>query len=150
MKQKILSTAQDGFTIIEVLIATIIFPIIVIGMANAFDSVNRSYTLARELNEIYAVLSACPEIDRALEYNAIESGTNCFPNNTFVSEGAGSSTIVYEPNLSVTNTEDLPSSDPLITVPDSKVVDIGVGFQNSPAPDLELRLLITRNGIGQQ
>lgn len=141
---------DDGFTIVELILACVIFPIIVIGISNAFDAVRRSYTTARELNEIYAVLSACPEIDRALEFNALTSSTNCFPNNTFQSEGAGTSTIVYTPDLTVTNTADLPIADPLQTVPDSKVVDISVGFQNSTAPPMSLRMLVTRNGVGQQ
>jgi hypothetical protein len=34
-------------------------------------------------------------------------------------------------------------------VPDSKVIDINVHRLNSTAPPLELRMLITRNGIGQ-
>jgi hypothetical protein len=141
---------QNGFTILELLLACFIFPIIVIGISNAFDSVRKSYTTARELNEIYAVLSACPEIDRALEFNALTSAANCFPNNTFESEGAGTTTLTYAPNLTVTNTAGLPLTDPLQTVTDSKVVDIDVGFLKSSAPPLRLRMLVTRNGIGQQ
>ncbi len=141
---------ENGFTIVELILACVIFPILVIGLSNAFDAVRKSYTTARELNEIYAVLSACPEIDRALEFNSLTSSTNCFPNNTFQSEGAGTSTITYTPNLTVTNTADLSLSDPLQTVPDSKVVDISVGFQKSTAPPLRLRMLVTRNGVGQQ
>lgn len=145
-----LAPPEDGFTILELILACFIFPIIVIGIANGYDAVRKSYTTARELNEIYAVLSACPEIDRALEFNSLTSSTNCFPNNTFQSEGAGTSTIVYTPNLTVTNTSDLPATDPLQSVSDSKVVDISVGFQKSTAPPLRLRMLVTRNGIGQQ
>lgn len=141
---------ENGFTIIELLLACFIFPIIVIGISNAYDAVRKSYTTARELNEIYAVLSACPEIDRALEFNSITSSTNCFPNNTFQSEGAGISTITYSPVLTVTNTANLAAADPLRTVNDSKVVDISVGFQKSTAPPLRLRMLVTRNGVGQQ
>jgi hypothetical protein len=141
---------ENGFTIVELILACFIFPILVIGLSNAFDAVRKSYTTARELNEIYAVLSACPEIDRALEFNSINSSTNCFPNNTFQSEGAGTSTITYAPDLTVTNTADLSLSDPLQAVPDSKVVDISVGFQKSTAPPLQLRMLVTRNGVGQQ
>lgn len=142
--------SDNGFTILELLLAIVIFPIIVIGISNAFDAVRRTYTVARELNEIYAVLSACPEIDRALEFNSLSSTTNCFPNNTFTSEGAGDTTIVYIPTLTVTNTADLPITDPLQTIADSKVVDISVGFQKSNAPQMKLRMLVTRNGIGQQ
>lgn len=145
-----LKTPAEGFTILELLLACFIFPIIVIGIANGFDAVRKSYTTARELNEIYAVLSACPEIDRALEFNSLSSSADCFPNNTFQSEGAGTSTIVYTPEVTVTETADLPASDPLQTVEDSKVVAISVGFQKSTAPPLQLRMLVTRNGIGQQ
>lgn len=142
---------ESGFSIVELVLATVIFPIIVIGMSNAFSAVNKAYTTARQLNEMYAVLSACPEIDRALEFASISDATNCFPNNSFRSEGAGSSTITYTPNLTVTNTSALPSSDPLQTVPDSKVIFISVGYpQNPSAPPLQLRMLVTRNGIGQQ
>jgi hypothetical protein len=98
---------------------------------------------------MYAVLSACPEIDRALEYDSVTSATNCYPNNTFQSEGAGNTTIVYSPNLTVTPTSSLASTDPLKAVPDSKVIDISVAYPHSTAPPLQLRMLITRNGIGQ-
>jgi prepilin-type N-terminal cleavage/methylation domain-containing protein len=140
---------EDGFTIVELILAIAIFPILVIGLSNAFDSVRKSYTTARQLNEMYTVLSACPEIDRALEFNSLSSTTNCFPNNSFTSEGAGASTITYTPNLTVTDTSTLPSSDPVRSTPDSKIINISVGFPNSPAPPMELRMLVTRNGIGQ-
>lgn len=143
---------ERGFTIVELVMACIIFPIIVIGIANAYTSIRRSYTTARQLNEIYAVLSACPEIDRALEFNALTTGTNCYPNNSFLVENqAGDAAVTYAPALSVTETSALPGSDPLSAVPDSKVVEIEVDFlppasSNTP---LSLRMLITRNGIGQ-
>lgn len=140
---------EEGFTIVELVLACAIFPIIVIGISNSYDAVRKSYTTSRQLNEMYAVLSACPEIDRALEYNSLSSLTNCFPNNTFKVEGGGTGTITYAPILTVTDTEALPSGDPLRAVPDSKVVNIEVSFPNSPAPPLQLRMLVTRNGIGQ-
>jgi prepilin-type N-terminal cleavage/methylation domain-containing protein len=140
----------SGFTIIEVVIAIVVFPIIVIGISQAYDAVRKSYTVAKQLNEIYAVLSACPEIDRALEFNSLSDSTNCFPNNNFKAEGSSGLTITYSPTLDVTDTPSLPASDPLQAVPDSKVIDISVGFINSSAPPLELRLLVTRNGVGQQ
>lgn len=142
--------SDSGFTILELLLACFIFPIIVIGVSNAYDAVRKAYTTSREINEIYAVLSACPEIDRALEFNSLTSSTNCFPNNTFQSEGAGTTTITYTPVLTVTNTASLPVTDPLQTVSDSKVVEISVGFLKSTAQPLRLRMLVTRNGIGQQ
>lgn len=140
---------QEGFTIVEIILAIAIFPMIVFAMSNAYDVVRKSYTLSRQLNEMYAVLSACPEIDRALEYDSVTNATNCYPNNSFRSEGAGTSTITYTPDLTVTSTASLASPDPLRTVPDSKVIDISVGYPNSTAPPLQLRMLITRNGIGQ-
>lgn len=142
---------QRGYTTIELLIATIIFPMIVVGIANAFDSVSKVYRISRQLNEMYAVLSACPELDRALEYNALSSGTNCYPNNNFTAEGLSGMTITYSPTLSVTDTSSLPVSDPLRTVPDSKVVQVSTGYSldNAGTP-LILRLLITRNGVAQQ
>jgi hypothetical protein len=98
------------------------------------------------------VLSACPELDRALEFNSLSSTNNCYPNNSFPAENGGNATISYTPTLSVTNTASLPNSDPLSTIPDSKVVSISVGFPapNSSLPAVQLRMLITRNGIGQQ
>ena len=141
---------QGGYTVVEIVVACVVFPLIVIALTQAYDAVRRSYTLSRQLNEMYAVLSACPEIDRALEYDSVTSATNCYPNNTFQSEGAGSRTIAYSPNLSVTNTTALPSADPLKTIPDSKVIDISVAYPHSSAPPLQLRMLITRNGVGQQ
>lgn len=140
---------QSGFSVVEILLAIIVFPMLVFSLQQAYDAVRRSYTVSKELNEIYAVLSACPEIDRALEYDSVTSATNCYPNNTFKAEGGSGRVISYSPALTVTNTSALASTDPLSTVPDSKVVNIKVGFQHSSAPQPELRLLITRNGIGQ-
>ena len=140
---------QSGYTIVEIIVACVVFPLIVMALTQGYDAVRRVYTLSKELNEMYAVLSACPEIDRALEYDSVTSATNCYPNNTFQSEGAGATTIIYNPNLTVTSTAALPSSDPLKPVPDSKVIDINVAYPHSTAPPLELRMLITRNGIGQ-
>jgi len=142
---------KDGFTAVEFMAACVVLGIIVIGLVDAYNSIRSSYTTARQLNEIYTVLSACPEVDRALEFNSLTSTNNCYPNNSFPVENGGSGTITYTPTLTVTNTSALPSSDPLQTVPDSKVVNISVGFPapNTSAPALQLRMLITRNGIGQ-
>lgn len=146
-----LHRVQDGFTAVEFIVASVIFVIIVIGLVNSYTSIQQSYTLAREYNEMYTVLSACPEVDRALEFNSISSTANCYPNNSFPTEDGGAGTITYTPALTVTATQNLPSSDPLQGIPDSKVVDIKVGFPppNSASPELELRMLITRNGIAQ-
>ena len=144
--------AHSGFTIVELILACVIFPIIVIGIANAYNAVRRSYATARQLNEIYAVLSACPEVDRAIEFSSLSSTANCYPNNTFLVENSTSGrTITYAPSLTVTDTTALPNTDPLSTVPDSKVVYITVPFlaPSSSNTELELRMLITRNGIGQ-
>jgi hypothetical protein len=140
---------QGGYTIVEIVVACVVFPLIVLSLTQGYDAIRRSYTVSKQLNEMYAVLSACPEIDRALEYDSVISATNCYPNNTFQSEGAGSTTIAYNPNLTVTSTSALPNTDPLFNVPDSKVVDISVAYPHSTAPALQLRMLITRNGIGQ-
>ena len=143
---------EGGFSIIEIVIACIIIPVVVAGVVNSFNSVRHAYFVSRQLNEIYAVLSACPELDRALEFNSLNSTNNCYPNNSFQAENGGSATITYLPALTVTNTSDLSSSDPLKSVPDSKVLSISVGFPapNSSLPPVQLRMLITRNGIGQQ
>lgn len=151
MKRAKLMRGQAGFGIAEFVVATVIFSLIVLGLMNAYNMVRQSYALARQLNEIYTVLSACPEVDRALEFNALTSTTNCYPNNSFPREDGGSGTITYTPTLTVTSTSNLPAGDPLQSIPDSKVVDISVGFQPpfTNAPPLEMRLLITRNGIAQ-
>lgn len=142
---------QKGFTSVELILACVIFPLIVVGISNSFDAVRKSYKTAKELNEIYAVLSTCPELDRALDFTSLTSSSNCAPNNTFTAEGGGTaSTYSYSPTLSVTDTTSLPNSDPLYTIPDSKVVDIKVGFRNTSTQPLEFRMLITRNGIAQQ
>jgi hypothetical protein len=141
-----------GFTIVELILACVIFPMIVISVANVYNSVRSSYGTARQLNEMYAVLSACPELDRALEFNSLSATSNCAPNNTFqVENTTAAKSITYTPSIAVTDTASLPATDPLKSVPDSKVVDISVGFlpPNSNAPPLQLRILITRNGIGQ-
>ena len=147
--KKLISGNQSGFTIVEIIVACVIFPIIVVAVSNAYDAVRKSYTISKQFNEMYAVLSACPEIDRALQYDSISSTTNCYPNNTFKAEGGSGNIITYAPTLTVTNTTALPANDPLKNIPDSKVVNISTGYQNSNAPALELRMLITRNGIGQ-
>lgn len=142
---------QDGFTAVEVMAAVVVMGIIVGGLVNAYIAIRGSYVTARQLNEVYTVLSACPEVDRALEFNSLSSVTNCYPNNSFPAENGGGGTITYSPTLTVTNTSSLPPADPLATIPDSKVVSISVGFPapNQSAPALQLRMLITRNGVGQ-
>lgn len=141
---------QSGFSIVEVVVACVVFPIIVIAMTSNFEAIRHSYTVSKQLNEIYAVLSACPEIDRALEYDSITSSNNCYPNNSFQAEGGSGNIITYTPTLTVTASPSLPSTDPLQAVPDSKVIDISVKFQQNVGLPLELRMLVTRNGIGQQ
>lgn len=139
-----------GFTAVEVVIACLIFPIVVIGISNSYDAVRRNYTVSKQLNEMYAVLSACPELDRALEFTSLSSTSNCYPNNVVLAEGGSGNRITYTPTLTVTDTGGLPAADPLSTIPDSKVVDIQVGYPDgSTAKPLQLRMLITRNGIGQ-
>jgi len=142
--------SEAGFSIIEILIVTVIVSTLFIGIANAFTNVSRTYTLTRQLNEMYAVLSSCPEIDRALQYDSISGTTNCFPNNVFRGEGVSGATITYTPTLDVTPTTSLPTADPLYNIPDSKVVDISVSNPTSNAQPWRIRLLVARNGIGQQ
>ena len=143
---------QSGFSVVEIIVAAVIFPIIIMGLTGATNAVRQQYNVARQLNEIYTVLSACPEIDRALDYNAISSTTNCYPNNSFPAEDGSGGTITYAPSLTVTPSTLLPSSDPFYNLTDSKVLDITVGWQNpyKSLPALELRMLIARNGVGQQ
>ncbi len=147
---KLLSTSQSGFTLVEIVLACVIFPIIVVGISNSFDAVRKSYTTAKQLNEIYAVLSACPELDRGIQFISLTSTSNCYPNNTFNAEGNSGIQYTYSPTMTVTNTTDLPATDALRTFPDSKVIDVSVGYLHSSAPPLGLRVLITRNGIAQQ
>lgn len=151
MKRHKVGGSEGGFTIVELLIACVIFPIIVIGISNAFETLQHSYTIARQLNEIYAVISACPEVDRALEFNSVSSTTNCYPNNFFIAEGGGRVAYsTYTPTLAVTPTTSLSASDGLKDIYDSKVIDISVGYpKDSATPPVKLRLLITRDGIGQ-
>lgn len=145
------NSSQSGFTIVELILAITIFPILVFGVVNAFNAISKSYRVSRQLNEMYAVLSACPELDRALDFSIISAGANCFPNNTFKAEGGSGNIITYNPTLTVTDTSALPVTDPLQTVPDSKAVEVSTGYSldNSGSP-LKLRLLITRNGVAQQ
>jgi prepilin-type N-terminal cleavage/methylation domain-containing protein len=142
---------SKGFTVIEVVIVTVVLPIIIIAISQLFNLVRLQYAFAKQYNEAYAVLSACPELDRALQYELLSGSTNCFPNNIFNAEGGYSNTFTYNPTLSVTDTSSLNVSDPLQTVPDSKVVDLSVGVNQSGLNvPLKMRLLITRSGIGQQ
>ncbi len=135
----------------ELIVGTVIFAIIVVGLTNAYNVIRLSYSQARQVNEMYTVLSACPEVDRALEFNSISSSGNCYPNNSFPAEDGTSGTVTYTPALTVTSTSSLPNTDPLYNIPDSKVVDISVGYQNpyKGLSNIELKMLITRNGIGQ-
>lgn len=140
-----------GFTAVEVLLAIVVFAFIVAGLTDAATSVRKSYTTAKQLNEMYAVLSSCPELDRALDYANLTGSTNCFPNNTFNAEGGSGLNYTYTPTLSITDTSTLDAADPLKAVPDSKVVHISVGYLKNPAaPPLELKMLVSRNGIAQQ
>ncbi len=145
------SSNNQGFTIVELVIACALFPMIVIGIANAYNAVRLAYMNARQLNQIYAVLSACPELDRALDYNSLTSTANCYPNNSFQAENGSTTTITYTPTLTITNTSSLSVLDPLHDVPDSKIVEVNVSmlkpFQNTPP--IKLKILVTRNGIGQ-
>jgi type II secretory pathway pseudopilin PulG len=141
---------EAGFSIVEIIIVTVVISTLFIGIANAFNNVSQTYALTRQLNEMYAVLSSCPEIDRALQYDSISGTTNCFPNNVFRGEGLGGATITYTPTLTVTPTSDLGLFDPLRNVPDSKVIDISVSNPVNNAQPWEIRLLVARNGIGQQ
>jgi hypothetical protein len=144
-------SGENGFTIVELILAITIFPFLVFGVVNAFQGLSKSYRVSRQLNEMYAVLSACPELDRALDFSILSGGTNCFPNNTFKAEGGSGNTITYTPTLNVTNTSALPVTDPLRTVPDSKAVEVNTGYSiDSSGTPLKLRLLITRNGVAQQ
>jgi hypothetical protein len=141
---------ESGFTIVEIVLVCVIMPLLVMSVAIAYNAIRSSYTISRQLNEVYSVLSACPEIDRALEYDSVTSATNCYPNNSFLSEGTTGATLVYNPTLTITNTSSLPNTDPLYAVPDSKVIDVKVGYYKKTTQPFELRMLITRNGIGQE
>lgn len=146
-----ISKDSRGFTLVEIILSCAILPIVVVGLYNTYDAVQKSYRISRQLNEIYTVLSACPELDRALEFSTLTSGTNCYPNNSFQAEGGGSRTLNYTPTLTVTDTANLAAGDPLKTIPDSKVVNVNVGYiQDTGGAPLQLRLLITRNGVAQQ
>ncbi|MEO7364665.1 MAG: prepilin-type N-terminal cleavage/methylation domain-containing protein [Candidatus Saccharimonadales bacterium] len=148
------SNALDdrGFSIVEILVAIVVLPIVVSFTVGAFNSVTHIYDLTRQLNQMYAVLSACPELDRALEFNSLTSSNNCYPNNVFLREDGSTRTVTYAPVLTLTDTPNLPAADPLKAIPDSKIISVKVGYPspNAGLPPLELRMLITRNGIGQQ
>jgi hypothetical protein len=141
---------QSGFTIVEIVLVCVIMPLLIMSVAIAYNAIKSSYSVSRQLNEIYSVLSACPEIDRALEYDSVTSSTNCYPNNSFLSEGSTGAQLVYTPSLTISSTSALSSSDPLYNIPDSKVIDVKVGYYKKNTQPFELRMLITRNGIGQQ
>lgn len=144
--------SSQGFSIVELLVATVIFPLLVAGVVNAYNSARHMYTVTRQLNEMYIVLSSCPEFDRGLEFDSLSNTNNCYPNNTFPAEDGGSGIITYTPVLTVTDTNNLPAGDPLQSIPDSKVVSVSVGWPapNINLPPIQLRMLITRGGIGQQ
>jgi type II secretory pathway pseudopilin PulG len=139
---------QNGFTIVEIIIGIVLLGAVIGGVAVAFDWLFKDYARSRELNEIYAALSGCPEIDRAMQYESIIS-TNCSPNDTFDAEIAtGNNDITYVTSSSPVLTSALAPSDPAYNIPDSKVVDVTVTPKSSSS--WKIRLLISRNGIGQQ
>lgn len=144
---------ERGFSAVEFLVAAVVFGILASGIVQAFISIRYSYAVARQLNEMYTVLSACPEIDRALEFNSLSDTANCSPNNIFGLENGMAGTRTYAPSLDVTLTTDpafVATTDPLRNIPDSKVVDVSVGFSGDTIKPMELRMFITRNGVGQQ
>jgi prepilin-type N-terminal cleavage/methylation domain-containing protein len=147
--KKIKKRLQKGFTVAEVLISIVVFSIMAIAMAQGFTAVDNVYTRTRQLYEIYTVLSACPEIDRALQYEQVTGSVQCFPNNTFVKEGGHSGNLTYSPTLTVTNTADLPNGDALKSIPNAKVVEVKVDYLSPINKPWDIRLLISRNGIGQ-
>lgn len=142
------NTNQSGFSIVEIIIGIVLLGIMIGGVATAFDWLFKDYARSRELNEIYAALSGCPEIDRAMQYESIVS-TNCSPNDTFDAETAsGNNDITYVTSSAPILTSALAPSDPAYGIPDSKVVDVTVTPKNGD--QWKIRLLISRNGIGQQ
>lgn len=147
---------HDGFSIVEVIITMIVATVSFAGLAMMYDSITRLYRESRQLNEVYAVLSSCPEIDRALQYDSISSVANCFPNNVFEGEGLTKAQITYSPSLTVKQAVGsagdpvLSSSDVLYGIPDAKVVDISVNSLTDSRNNWKIRLLVSRNGIGQQ
>ncbi|GAC1502589.1 MAG: hypothetical protein NVS1B10_07410 [Candidatus Saccharimonadales bacterium] len=149
---RFMSLTNNGFSIVELLMATFIFPLLVAGTINAYNSARHIYTVTRQLNEMYIVLSSCPELDRGLVFNSLSSTNNCYPNNVFPAENGGSGTITYTPTLTVTDTASLPPSDPLQPITNSKVIAVSVGWPapNTSLPPVQLRMLITQSGIGQQ
>lgn len=141
---------DDGFSIVEIILTMVIVTMMSGSISLAFQNLSQTYALARQLNEIYAVLSSCPEIDRALQFENISGATNCFPNNVFQGEGTSASTITYSPSLTVNDTTSLASTDPLYNIYDSKVVNVSVARPGHPNFSWNVRLLVTRGGIGQQ
>lgn len=142
------NTNQSGFSIVEIIIGIVLLGMIIGGVATAFDWLFKDYARSRELNEIYAALSGCPEIDRAMQYESIIS-TNCSPNDTFDAETAtGNNDITYVTSSAPILTSALAPSDPAYGIPDSKVVDVTVTPKSGD--QWKIRLLISRNGIGQQ
>src|SRR5690349_21030074 len=96
--------SQRGVTVVEFAIASVVFGIVVIGLTNGYTSMRQAYALAREMDEMYIVLSACPEVDRALEFTSLTNSSNCYPNNSFPAEDGGTGTITFSPTISVTDT----------------------------------------------
>ena len=142
------NTQESGFSIVEIIIGIALLGIVISGVALAFDWLFKDYAHSRELNEIYAALSGCPEIDRAMQYESITS-TNCSPNDTFDAEIAGgNSDITYVTSSAPILTSALAVDDPAYNIPDSKVVDVTV--TPKVGKTWKVRLLISRNGIGQQ
>jgi prepilin-type N-terminal cleavage/methylation domain-containing protein len=140
---------NNGFTIIESVVSIIVISIMIIGISDSYKMILSAYSVSRQLNEVYTVLSACPEIDRSLDFSALNQNSSCSPNDSFSAENNGGHTITYNPTLLVSNTSSLSVGDPLRDIPDSKVIEVSTPLKTN-SNVVKVKLLITRNGIGQQ
>lgn len=138
-----------GFTVTELLVATVVLPIFIIGFSQALNLLRDSYATSKQINDILSVISIDPELDRGIRYQNL-TNTNVIKTTTVADEGGANrnytSTLVIQDNTSVNE-----SGITINTLPSLKVLDVSSNYRRgSTTEPMKFRLLIAPGGIGQQ
>lgn len=140
--------SEDGFTIAEVVVGIIVFSIVAVACWQTIVIMRRNYAQTRQMNDVAAAMLTFPELNRGLRYESINNATFT-PDIPIRSEGQSGSSITYKPTVTI---QDSSSVSETSTVPNSKVIDVSIPYRGmgGNVQPIKLRLLIARNGIGQQ
>lgn len=139
---------QKGFTIVELLVGILVFGVVAVAAWQTAVVLRSNYAQTRQLNDITTAMLTFPELNRGLRYESITNEQYVADIN-LRAEGAGGGIINYKPTVTVRDSSQVPETS---TIPDSKVVDVEIPYRTSSGTTQphRLRLLIARNGIGQQ